>query len=439
MPRPSARHLLPKKSWNVYNAANIERVRRDEAAARAREEAEEQRQQEEDSARRLAILRGEEPPAPAPAPLPPSGQTIAGERTDGLSRSGGASGGVKRKRKRVGEDDTDFEMRIAREQQEQARQKRIIGTEGGEEGGRGGERKVGDDDAPLVDGAGHIDLFPKDRARDHRRREEKGRRGGAGEKNAEAERELARKRREYEDQYTMRFANAAGRDGSLVAERPWYARGGRGSVGGRGDNVDETALAEVPAKDVWGNEDPRRREREAARVVASDPLAAMRRGAARVREVERERRRADGEREAALAELRREEKERRRERKKQKRTHERRRREERKDDNEDEDALEGFSSDGPPSEPWSESRHRRLPDDGDDRQRHRHRHRHERRSHHDTRDKGEGGGRHSPDRHHHRHRGGSSDIESTRQAEHKDRRLQERGKRRREAATTDNY
>lgn len=51
-------HLLGKKSWNVYNTDNIERVRRDEAAARAREEADEQRMQEEDAERRLKILRG---------------------------------------------------------------------------------------------------------------------------------------------------------------------------------------------------------------------------------------------------------------------------------------------------------------------------------------------------------------------------------------------
>ena len=84
-------------------------MRRDEAAARAREEAREQRQQEEDSARRLAILRGESPPPPPRSP------SIEEEAPGG--RAAGA-GGVRRKRKRAGEDDTDFEMRVAREQQE---------------------------------------------------------------------------------------------------------------------------------------------------------------------------------------------------------------------------------------------------------------------------------------------------------------------------------
>ncbi|CCF31962.1 hypothetical protein CH063_00727, partial [Colletotrichum higginsianum] len=63
-------HLLGKKSWNVYNADNIARVRRDEAAAKAKEEAEEQRMQEVDAERRLAILRGEAPPPLAPVEAP---------------------------------------------------------------------------------------------------------------------------------------------------------------------------------------------------------------------------------------------------------------------------------------------------------------------------------------------------------------------------------
>ncbi|KAG9717065.1 hypothetical protein KCU60_g9544, partial [Aureobasidium melanogenum] len=53
-------HLLGKKSWNVYNKDNIDRVRRDEAAAQAREQEAERRMDQEDAARRIAILRNEE-------------------------------------------------------------------------------------------------------------------------------------------------------------------------------------------------------------------------------------------------------------------------------------------------------------------------------------------------------------------------------------------
>lgn len=59
--RPSSRttsHLLGKKSWNVYNPDNIERVRRDEANAKAEAIEKERRKQDTDSDRRLALLRG---------------------------------------------------------------------------------------------------------------------------------------------------------------------------------------------------------------------------------------------------------------------------------------------------------------------------------------------------------------------------------------------
>ncbi|KAI7288003.1 hypothetical protein KC345_g323 [Hortaea werneckii] len=113
-------HLLGKKSWNVYNEENVARVRRDEAAAKAEEEAEEQRMQEEDSARRIALLRGEQP-----ASLSESASvTDAHERTEadqGVKRSRDAgpvvSHGRKRRRLR-GEDDTDRDIRYAREDAE---------------------------------------------------------------------------------------------------------------------------------------------------------------------------------------------------------------------------------------------------------------------------------------------------------------------------------
>ncbi|KAJ2986204.1 hypothetical protein NUW58_g5139 [Xylaria curta] len=75
-------HLLGKKSWNVYNPANIARVKRDEAEAQVRAEAEEKRQQDAEAKRRLAILRGEDPPTPPPPPSPPTtGPSFAGAQS----------------------------------------------------------------------------------------------------------------------------------------------------------------------------------------------------------------------------------------------------------------------------------------------------------------------------------------------------------------------
>lgn len=279
--------MLGKKSWNVYNQDNIEKVRRDEAAARAKEEAEEQRMQEVDAERRMQILRGE-----APAPLH---EIEDEERDDGRGNRAYVPGHERKKRKRAGEDDTDFEMRIAHAQTSSSDLKKQITL----------RKPI---DAPLVDHAGHIDLFPQERA-------------GKPAKNAEAEKEAAQKKKEYEDQYTMRFSNAAGFKQGL--ESPWYSKG----------SATVSAVEEdTPSKNVWGNEDPRRKERDAARIVSSDPLAAMRQGAAQVRQVERERKRWREEKEKELRELREEEK--------------RKRRRRRHDDRDD---LESFRLDEPGS------------------------------------------------------------------------------------------
>lgn len=265
--------MLGKKSWNIYNAANIARVRRDEAAARAAEEAEERRLQEVDAQRRLAILRGHAPPPveadaePRDAPAPP--------RDD-------VGGRPRRERRRHGEDDTEFELRLARGRGE-PQAKALVAA----------RRHTSSE--PLVDGAGHIDLFGDERSRAHAKT------------NEEAEEEARRKRRDYEDQYTMHFSNAAGKQGLA---RPWYAQ------------HDETIVAEAPSKDVWGNEDPRRKEREAQRLVNNDPLAMMKMGAARARAVKHERQRLQEEQQE---ELRRLEKEHRRRHKERRRHHERRR------------------------------------------------------------------------------------------------------------------
>lgn len=323
-------HLLGKKSWNVYNQDNIDRVRRDEAAARAKEEAEEQRMQEIDAERRMQILRGE-----VPADLP---EIENKEHDEGQGGPGGHTygpGRERRKRKRVGEDDTDFEMRIAQAQTSSSDSKKQITLHKST-------------DAPLVDHAGHIDLFPQDRA-------------SKPAKNSEAEKEAAQKKKEYEDQFTMRFSNAAGFKQGL--ENPWYSK----------SSATVSAVEEdAPSKNVWGNEDPRRKERDAARMVSSDPLAAMRQGAAQVRQVERERKRWREEKERELRALREEEK--------RKRRHKRRH-------HDDPDDLEGFMLDAPSSS-------RKKEDDRDRERRHRHRES-SRRSHRD-----EGGShRHGHQRH----------------------------------------
>ncbi|KAI1108284.1 hypothetical protein F5Y14DRAFT_93745 [Nemania sp. NC0429] len=353
-------HLLGKKSWNVYNPANIERVRRDEAEAQARAEAEEKRRQALDAERRLAILRGEVPPAPPSPPPPPQPSAAATPRKrehadndDPGARFRG--GGERRKRKRFGEDDTDFEMRVARERADAAAavpaNANALTT----------TRPNKSSDAPLVDSRGHISLFPEEKGGG------KGRREGdvsRNEKNEEAEREAATKRREFEDQYTMRFANAAGRDAvGVTGAGPWYASSGASAA---------RELAEqVPGRDAFGRDDPRRKARDAARVVADDPLAMMKRGAAKVRDVERERRALNEEKARELKQLRREEK----------------RREKRRRHRDDIDELEGFSLDAQ-AEGEERDRGSREPRDRDGRDTHRYR----RRSHRDD------------DREHHRHR-----------------------------------
>ncbi|KAI8261406.1 hypothetical protein K4K56_006105 [Colletotrichum sp. SAR 10_98] len=252
-------HLLGKKSWNVYNADNIARVRRDEAAAKAKEEAEEQRMQEIDAERRLAILRGEVPP-----PLPPAEADESDFRA--RDRDGEARPRERKKRKRAGEDDTDFELRVAKERSDvvQAANDTL--------------RKSASS-APIVDRTGHIDLFGEERKQ------------GRHLKNEEAEKEAAKKKKEFEDQYTMRFSNAAGKDGLGAA---WYANSGSRA---------ELAELEPPGKDAFGNEDPGRKKRDADRIIASDPLAMMKRGAAKVREVKKERQKVEAERQRDLEQL----------------------------------------------------------------------------------------------------------------------------------------
>ncbi|KAI0466304.1 hypothetical protein F4859DRAFT_303328 [Xylaria cf. heliscus] len=382
-------HLLGKKSWNVYNPANIARVRRDEADAQARAEAEEKQQQGLEAERRLAILRGEVPP-PSPPQTTTSSSTQHRKREHDDGPTGQSRGGERRKRKRFGEDDTDFEMRVARERTDTA-------------AAVASRPPNKTSDAPLVDSRGHISLFP-----------EEGKGGDAPEnqKNEEAEREAAKKRRDFEDQYTMRFANAAGRDGvGVTSSGPWYA-----SSGARGTRESAEAQ-EAPRKDAWGNDDPKRKARDAARVVANDPLAMMKRGAAKVRDVERERRALNEEKARELKQLRKEGK----------------RREKSRRRHDDVDELEDFSLDAQPVEGEGrkhehhrrEHRSRSLDQDGRDRHRHRHRHHDDDREH-----------RH---RHHNDHAHESSSHRGSSRGTREDREKHSSGQSRRQSARTDHY
>ncbi|KAB5582425.1 hypothetical protein GE09DRAFT_1074864 [Coniochaeta sp. 2T2.1] len=268
-------HLLGKKSWNVYNSSNVERVRRDEAAAQALEDAKEERMQEADAARRLAILRGEEPP-PLPeeddAPLDPGAGPLVKRDRDRIP-------GEKKKRKRTGEDDTDFEMRVARERAAEA----VAGA---------GRRRS---EVPL-ELAGL--LAPEEER--------------ALVKPPGREEEAAAKARAAE-----RLANPVLKDALGIQEDPWFLRG---------------VVAELPGRDAWGKEDPGRKARDAVRIDKNDPLAMMKLGARKVREVTKERKREEEERERELKALRKEGR------------RDKRRKREGRGRNED-DELEGFSLD----------------------------------------------------------------------------------------------
>ncbi|KAF8863967.1 hypothetical protein BDZ45DRAFT_712037 [Acephala macrosclerotiorum] len=290
-------HLLGKKSWNVYNTDNIERVKRDEAAAAAREAAEEERMQGLDAERRMQILRGE-----VPTPLPIADTEF--NESSKHDQEGREYGRERKRRKKAGENDTDFEMRVAREDADRSSalaesSQLVLRT---------------DSSAPLTDHKGHISLFPESMPK-------------GKEKNPEAEAEAAKKKKEYEDQYTMRFSNAAGFKQD-IGSKPWYSKADTIALADKAAEVENEGPV---GKDVWGNEDPRRKERQTQRLVSSDPLAMMKSGAAQVRQVEKERKRWREEKERELAALEKEER-----RKKRKQRHE----------DDDEDDLENFRLDG---------------------------------------------------------------------------------------------
>jgi hypothetical protein len=306
-------HLLGKKSWNVYAPDNIARVKRDEAEAAAKEEELDRLKDEHDAAVRLAILRGETPPPPL---------QLESEKP---KRRHDDRGPRDKKRRRVaGEDDTERDIRAAREDLEE-RHKAPLPIEGGAQK----KKKI---DAPIVDHTGHINLFPID-PREHLKTE----------KNAEVEAEKARKQRELEDQYTMRLSNAAGRDG--LKEKPWYATTTSAKPAPANDEAAPGTELNIYGEDknVWGRPDPNRKVREAKRMTSNDPLAFMSQAQTQLKNAERDRRRWAEEREREMEMLKREgEKKERREKRERKDKEKKRRRDREKGD----DDLEGFSLDG---------------------------------------------------------------------------------------------
>jgi hypothetical protein len=265
-------HLLGKKSWNVYNPANIARVKADEAAAAAREAADDQRMQELDAERRAAILRGQTPP-----PLPEEEDVKSHEGQN--RKSNKDRDGHDRKRRRLaGEDDTDRDMRLA---------KSMTGR-GEDDNSTVFKLRKPKSDAPLTDHAGNINLFPVNVKEAVKR-----------EKNEEAEREKKKKEQALEDQYTMRLSNAGGNGG--LEQHPWYASKSKAAHDIEDDRTIE--YPELENKDVWGREDPRRKEREKARVSSNDPLAFMKKAQVQLKRSKEDRKKWAEDRNRELREL----------------------------------------------------------------------------------------------------------------------------------------
>ncbi|KAE9974249.1 hypothetical protein EG328_003968 [Venturia inaequalis] len=276
-------HLLSKKSWNVWNADNISRVERDIARGEQIEEEQHQALREYDSLRQLALLRGEAPPTP-PRILSTDEieQRVRDEAKGERQADAEGRGAMKKKRKLKGEDETDMELRLARE----AVEERYGESEKQERGSRDKRRKI---DAPITDPNGHINLFPIDP------------RDAAKQKNAEAEAEKAKKNKEFEDQYTMRFSNAAGRDGLI--QGPWYVTKDEKRRKQEEDAGEDASLTYMEYKNLWGRPDPKAKDREKQRASTSDPFAMMQKAQSQLKRSEKDKQAWAEQKEKELAQL----------------------------------------------------------------------------------------------------------------------------------------
>jgi hypothetical protein len=63
--------ILPKKSWNVWNPANIEKVRKDEAAAAEKDALTAEADRNAAMLANIALMKGEAPPAKPDEPSKP--------------------------------------------------------------------------------------------------------------------------------------------------------------------------------------------------------------------------------------------------------------------------------------------------------------------------------------------------------------------------------
>jgi hypothetical protein len=211
------RHLLGKKSWNVYNPDAIARVRRDEDRARAEQKEDERRQRASESDRRLALLKGDAAPE------------------DVLSTG---SPSASKKRKRYNDDETISHETASDRAQRLSNGATSVKANSGLE-----DRST---TKPAIAGDSQVGVKLSD-------------------------------------------AYGYGKDGG----KTWYSTSAA--------SLD--AMAGKASTDVWGNEDPRRQEREKQRMNTDDPLAAMKKGVKQLKQAEVQRAEWKAQRERDLVEI----------------------------------------------------------------------------------------------------------------------------------------